>query len=243
MQSISWTRNATVLTALACLTCAHTAHAQTYFTSQSAFSAAAGGPGALTVFHFDGLTETQGKAANDITILPSYSSQGVDFLPFLNTTIYPTIARNQQFQISVPGRDGLLNNSSATAPTTDLDARAIRFQFNRPETTVGVYFNGPLFGGDGGYLQAYDSANNLLGQTPVSDAGGFVGLVSNTPIDRVNIVNTFNSDITFGIFDLQFSNRISAANTPEPGTYALFISLGLASTPFLRRIRRFRRTF
>ncbi len=242
MHSTSLSRNATILTALACVTCAHAVHAQTYFTSQSAFSAAAGGPGAITMFHFVGATETQGKAANDPTILPSYSSQGVDFQPFLNTTIYPTIARNQQFQISVPGQDGLLTNVSATAPTTDLAARAIRFQFNRPETTVGVYFNGPSNGGDGGYLQAYDTSNNLLGQTPVSAAGSFIGLVSNTPIDRVNIVNTFNSDITFGIFDLQFSNITPAANTPEPGPYALFISLGLASTPILRRLRRFPRT-
>ena len=215
----------------------HVVSAQSYYTNQPSFSAAAGGAGSLTVFNFDGPTETQGKFANDPTILPSYASQGVDFLPFLNTTIYPVIARNQQFQISVPGQDGLLTNSSAPAPSSDVAARAIRFRFNSPETAVGFYFNGPLLGGDGGYLQAYDNANNLIGQTPVSDAGGFVGLVSNTPIVRVNIVNTFNSDITFGIFNLQFSN-VSTSAVPEPSTYAFLAASVLSGGALLVRRRK-----
>ena len=226
-----------VLIALASATLPSVADAQTYYTDQSSFSAAAGGPSALTVFGFDGPTETDGKFANDPTILPSYSSQGVDFLPFLNTSIYPVIARNQQFQISLPGQDGLLTNASATAPTSDVAARAIRFQFNRPETTVGFYFNGPIGGGDGGYLQAYDNANNLIGQTPVSAAGGFVGLVSDTPIAEVNIVNTFNSDINYGIFNLQFSD-VSPSAVPEPSTCAFLGTAVLAGVAFLTRRRK-----
>lgn len=176
----------------------------TSFFSQSSWQEAAGGPDGLTVFSFQGTTETHLKSAVDPTIQPSYASQGVVFLPFIGTTVYPRIARNQQFQISAPTHDGLLTNQASPNPTIDLNGRAIRFQFTIPVRSVGLYFNGPYLDGDRGYLEAFDVAGNLIGQTAGSSNGGFVGLVADTEISRVHVVNTGGSDITFGIWDLQF---------------------------------------
>src|SRR5688572_31031745 len=79
------------------------------FNDQSLWAGALGGA-TLTVFHFDGVSETHGLAVNAASIAPSYSSQGVDFLPFEGTSIYPQILRGQDYQINTPGRDGLLAN-------------------------------------------------------------------------------------------------------------------------------------
>jgi len=165
---------------------------------------AVGNTNGLTVFSFQGPTEMDGRYANDTNIVPSYSCQGVDFLPFTGTTIYPVIRRGQQFQISAPNHDGLLANDSSPNPVSDLEGRAIKFNFNIAVRAVGVSFNGPLFGGDYGYLEAFDRAGNLISQTPVCAAGGFVGMAADTDIAQVHIVNTGNADITFGIWDLQF---------------------------------------
>jgi hypothetical protein len=165
---------------------------------------AVGNTNGLTVFSFQGPTETDGRYANDTNIVPSYASQGVVFLPFTGTTIYPIIRRGQQYQISAPNHDGLLANSSSPNPISDLEGRAIKFSFNLPVRAVGIFFNGPLEGGDYGYLEAFDGAGNLIGQTPVCAAGGFVGIITDTAIAQVHVVNTGNADITFGIWDLQF---------------------------------------
>jgi len=77
---------------------------------------------------------------------------------------------------------GLISNISSTNPVTDLEGRAIKFDFNIPVRSVGVNFNGPLDGGDFGYLEAFDTFGTLIGQTPVCAAGGFVGLVSDAPV-------------------------------------------------------------
>ena len=188
----------------------------TSYLNQPDWLAAAGGTNALTVFSFQGPTETGGKVANDPTIVPSYASQGVVFLPFTGTTNYPVIARDQQYQISAPNHDGLLANSSSANPTSDLEGRAIKFDFNIPVRSVGVNFNGPLLGGDYGYLEAFDTFGNLIGQTPVCAAGGFVGLVSDTPMTEVHVVNTGNADITFGIWDLQFVSPFGASCVAPP---------------------------
>jgi len=174
------------------------------FFTQPDWLTAAGGSNELTVFSFQGPTEAAGKYANDPSIQPSYASQGVVFLPFIGTTNYPVIARGQQYQISAPNHDGLLVNSSSPNPTSDLEGRAIRFNFIIAVRAVGLNFNGPFEGGDMGYLEALDYSGNLIGQTPVCAAGGFIGLVADTEIAQVHVVNTGNADLTFGIWDLQF---------------------------------------
>ena len=176
----------------------------TSFTNRSDWVTVVGGETGLTVLHFDGPTETNGKDVNDPSIVPSYAQQGVVFLPFLGVTNYPKVYRGQAYQISDPNRDGLVGNNPSPNPTSDLEGRAIRFDFNVAVRAVGVWFNGPLLGGDGGYLKLFDAATNLIGQSVISDAGGFVGVISERLICRVSVVNTFNSDITFGIWDLQF---------------------------------------
>ena len=175
-----------------------------YFDQPSWLAAVGGGTNGLTVFSFDGSTETTGEYANSADIVPSYSSQGVDFLPFIGTTVYPVIARNQQFQISSPNHDGLLTDTSSPNPAGDLEGRAIRFTFNIPSRSVGLNFNGPLNGGDLGYLEAFDYSGNLIGQTDNSAAGGFVGLVADTEIYEVHVINTYSLDYLYGIWDLQF---------------------------------------
>jgi len=180
----------------------------TSFLNQSAWLAANGGSGGITVFSFQGPTETGGKYANDPIIQPSYASQGVVFLPFVGTTTYPVLARGQQYQISAPLHDGLLTNNSSPKPTSDLEGRAIRFNFIIAVRAVGLNFNGPVQGGDMGYLEALDYSGNQIGQTPVCAAGGFIGLVADTEIAQVHVVNTGNSDIRFGIWDLQFKEAL-----------------------------------
>ena len=174
------------------------------FFDQSVWLEAINDSNELTVFSFQGDTETNGISADDPGIQPSYASQGVVFLPFIGSTNYPIITRNQQYQISAPGHDGLLVNSSSTNTTSDLEGRAIRFSFIIPAKAVGLNFNGPRNGGDYGYLKAYDFSGNLIGQTPECSAGGFVGLVADTEISRVHVINTGDDDISCGIWDLQF---------------------------------------
>jgi hypothetical protein len=187
---------------------------QTY-TSQPDWLAAVGGASQATVFHFDGPTEQHELNVNDPSITPSYSSQGVDFLPFLGTSVYPQIFRGQAIQIPDPNRDGLVANNASPNPESDLEGRAIRFAFNIPIKSVGVFTNA-LGDGDGGYLAAFDAGSNLIGQATL-DPGVFGGIVTDQLIARVSVVNTFNSDIKFGIWDLQFS----ANGIPEPATFGL----------------------
>jgi hypothetical protein len=204
----------TIAATASLLFCAAAGAALTSFTDQPAWHAAAGGAGQVTVLHFDGPTETHGTAVNDSSIVPSYSSQGVDFLPFTGTSVFPFVARGQGHQISDPNRDGLIANNSTPNPETDLDGRAIRFNFNTPVRSVGTYFNGPLNDGDLGFLRIYDTSFAVIGTSPLSAAGGFIGVQSDQLIGRVDVVNTFNEDILFGIWDLQFSA------VPEPGCLA-----------------------
>ena len=178
----------------------------TTYHSQPDWETAVGGDSNVTVFHFDGPTELHGLPANDAAIVPSYSSQGVDFLPFTGSSVYPILLRNQGWQIPDPTRDGLLGNASTPNPVSDLDGRAIKFDFNIATNAVGVYTN-HFFDGDGGYLRVLDSSLIEIGRVDLSP-GIFGGLIADQPISRVEIVNTFNEDILFGIWDLQFSRSI-----------------------------------
>jgi len=186
------------------------------YTDQAAWQAAVMGAANATVFHFDGPTELAGRDATDPLIAPSYSSQGVDFLPFKGTEVYPQITRGQGYQIPDPTRDGLLANAASPNPTSDLMGRAIRFEFNIATNAVGVFTNRfPLDSpsGDGGYLEALDASQNVIGQVDLG-AGIFGGLITDVPIARVNIVNTWNDDIQFGIWDLQFAKAWVPAAVP-----------------------------
>jgi hypothetical protein len=158
----------------------------------------------VMALHFDGPTETDGKFVNDPTICPSYSSLGFTFLPFTGTAVYPVIARGQNWQIPDPNHDGLVANNSSPNPASDLDGRALKFDFNIPVKSVAITFNGPVYGGDGGYVQLFDTATNLIGESPICVAGGFIGMISDQLIKRVAIINTFTSDLTFGIWDLEY---------------------------------------
>ena len=176
------------------------------FQNQPAWQTAVGGPSNTTVFHFDGPTELGGRFTNDPAITPSYSSQGVDFLPFTGTSTYPVLGRNEGYQIPDPNRDGLLTNRSSRNST--LDGRAIQFDFNVPMNAVGVFTNN----GDGGYMTVFDADMNPLAEVNV-DSGVFGGVIVNQPIAHVKIVNTYNGDIVFGIWDLQFAYTLDT-NTP-----------------------------
>ena len=202
------------------------------FHDQPTWLAQVGGAGSATVFHFDGPTEQGGLAANDPAITPSYASQGVTFLPFTGTSVFPVISRNQGFQIPDPTRDGLLGNNSSPNPTSDLDGRAIKFDFSIAANSVGVFTN-RLNDGDGGFLRAFDSSMNVIGEVDLSP-GVFGGLITDQVISHVSIVNTYNSDITFGIWDLQFSQ---SGVVPEPSS-AVLLGFGFAALAIARRQRR-----
>jgi hypothetical protein len=181
------------------------------YTDQPTWQAAVLGAANVTVFHFDGPTELNGRTAVDPLVTPSYSSQGVDFLPFAGTEVYPELSRGQGYQIPDAARDGLLTNAASPNPTSDLMGRAIRFDVNIPTNAIGVFTNRfPLDSpsGDGGYLEALDAAQNVIGQVDLG-AGIFGGLITDVPIAHVNIVNTWNDDIQFGIWDLQFAKTFA----------------------------------
>lgn len=186
------------------------------YTDQAIWQAAVLGAANVTVFHFDGPTELNGRTAVDPLVTPSYSSQGVDFLPFRGTEVYPQISRGQGYQIPDAARDGLLTNAASPNPTSDLMGRAIRFDVNIPTNAVGVFTNRfPLDSpsGDGGYLEALDASHNVIGQVDLG-AGIFGGLITDVPIAHVNIVNTWNDDIQFGIWDLQFAKSFAPTAVP-----------------------------
>jgi hypothetical protein len=90
-------------------------------------------------------------------------------------------------------------NGVSPRPTTDLQGRAIRANFTTAVSAFGVHTNNL----DGGYFDAFDVQDRLIVQVPIA-SGGFGGVVSTVPIARVAIVNTFDSDIRFGIFGFQF---------------------------------------
>jgi hypothetical protein len=167
----------------------------TVFASQSAFSASACAQ--LTVLYFDGANETHNKPAN--LVVPPYSTQGVEFQPFLGTTVYPVIHRNQQFQILIPNHDGLLTNNSSPAPASNQSGRAIRANFSVPVHAVGTHVNV----GDGGHIEAFDPSDALIAQAPIS-SGGFGGITTGKSIARVVVTNTFDADIKFGLYGFQF---------------------------------------
>lgn len=204
------------------------------FHRQPDWLAAVGGASAGTVLHFDGSTEANGLPANDPAISPSYASLGVVFLPFTGTSVFPAIARGQGFQIPDPARDGLLANNPSPNPVTDLDGRAIRFDFAIPAKSVGVFTNRAQ-GGDGGYLEAFDAAMASIGKVDLAP-GVFGGILSDRVIARASIVNTFDDDIRFGIWDLQFSQN-GLPPIPEPSTFA-FMTLGLGLLGFVAHRRR-----
>ncbi|WP_239465908.1 choice-of-anchor C family protein [Gemmata sp. SH-PL17] len=184
----------------------------TTFQGRAAWEASAGGAAATTALHFDGPTATNERAVNDPRIDPSYLSQGVRFLPFTGTNVYPYILRNQQHQIPDPARDGLLANNSSPNPVSDLLGRAIRFEFTVPTYAVGVVTNRHPFDnptGDGGYMRVYDAGGSLLAQVDV-EPGVFAGVSTSVPIGRVEVVNTFGSDIKFGISELALGTKAPA---------------------------------
>jgi hypothetical protein len=201
------------------------------FNDQGLWASALGG-GGITVFHFDGPTETHGKLANDPTINPSYSSQGVDFLPFANSSVFPQLLRGQDFQITTPGRDGLLSNINS--PNQGEAGRAILLNFNITVLSVGAFSNNI----DRGTLEAFDASNNLIGTALIGHdgAGQFGGIVTDTPIAHVRLTNTFNADLTWGIYDLQFSsNGLVTPRVPDSGST---IGLLVITTGFLVVLRR-----
>lgn len=169
------------------------------YLDRAAWQAAAGGPGVTTALYFDGPTENYGIAVNDPGITPPFAERGVRFLPFSNSDVYPIILRGQQGQIPDPARDGLVANHSSPNGREDLLGRAIRFEFTVPAYAVGAATNI----GDGGYLEAFDAAGNSLGRVNL-DSGVFGGLITADPIASVALVNTYDGDITFGIWDISF---------------------------------------
>jgi len=155
--------------------------------------------GAITALYFENATELHNRFSNDPLIMPSYASQGVDFLPFPGTAVYPRIMRGQDAQIALPGHDGLLGNGSSPVAASDLNGRALHAEFLVPVTAVGVWVNQ----GDGGALEAYDASDTLILSAPLA-SGGFAGITSPAEIARVRILCTFNADIRCGWYGFQF---------------------------------------
>ncbi len=173
----------------------------TLFSDQPAFEART--CGSYTNLHITGPTEGHFVAVNEPTIQPSYESQGVVFRPFGTSGVYPVIYRGQQHQIALPSHDGLIVNLTSPYSAADLDGRAIKADFKFPQHAVGVWTNV----GDGGHIDAFSANGTLVASAPIS-SGGFAGLVSPVPFVSVAVVNTFDGDIVFGIYDLQFANCI-----------------------------------
>jgi hypothetical protein len=151
---------------------------------------------------FDGPTEKNGLLVTDKSIMPPYSMLGVDFLPYLKSSVVPYIARGQSYQMNVPGHDGMLINGNSPNPTSDLAGRAFRWKFNGtngPIYNVGMHVNL----GDGGYLEAYDAEGNSIAKAPLS-SGGFAGIQTDLPIAAASFFCTFNGDIVCGMYGLQF---------------------------------------
>ncbi len=201
------------------------------FNSQPLWQESVGGIDAATVLHFDNgdVTGLRNVTVDQAPATPFYQNQGVNFLPFLGTTIYPIIFLGQDYQIQTPGRDGLLANNNSPNQTSNLAGRAIRFDFNQAFNAVGTFTNNI----DRGTLEAYDVNLNSLGSIGVGQdgRGGFGGLITDVPIHRVVITNTYDGDIQFGIYDLQFASTLSSV--PLPGSIWLLASalagIGLVS--------------
>lgn len=210
---------------------------------RAAWVAAAGGEPDL-FFHFDESaagsnsvpdSTSVGDNTSPIFLVDFHAALGVEFLPFAGTSVLPGILRNQTFQIPNstgqdghdPGRarDALIGNFPSPNPISNLQGRAVRLRFLTPVRSFGVRVNT----GDGGVVDAFDVQNNLILQQPLP-SGGFAGIVSDVPIDHVHIVNTFDADILFGLYDFQYHSVPQAVPVLPPYAAALFALLlaGLA---------------
>ncbi|HEX2860398.1 MAG TPA: hypothetical protein VHN79_02115, partial [Lacunisphaera sp.] len=91
---------------------------------------------------------------------------------------------------------------------------------------------------DRGTLEAYDSQGDLIGSALIGHDGWgqFGGLVSDIAIAQVKLINTYNSDLTWGIYDLQFSaGTTPSASVPEGGATFTLLGATLLAVGYLRR--------
>jgi hypothetical protein len=209
------------------------------FDNQSSWAGALDGAD-VTVLNFMGPLETHGALVGTAALDAYYTGLGVDFKPFAGTSAYPLILRGQQYQISTPGRDGLLTNLSS--PNVGTAGRAILFDFTIPVRAVGAFSNNI----DYGLLEAYDEYGALLGSIGIgtNGSGGFGGLFTDSLISHVKLINTYNADLTWGIYDLQFSAGSVPERTqtvPETGTPLVLLGGSLATLVAVRNTRGFRR--
>lgn len=189
----------------------------------------------ITVFDFEDAPHntTLNTVVGTETLLSFYSAQGVDFLPYAGTSIYPVIFRNQQGQINTPDRDALLANNNSPQRTSA--GSIIQFDFNKTIRSVGAFSNNI----DEGTLEAYDADGFLIGSALIghNGLGQFGGIVTDTPIAHVKLINTFNGDFRWGVYDLQFSAGPlpQAPGVPDGSSTLILLAITLAGTRLLRR--------
>jgi hypothetical protein len=204
------------------------AHADTVYTSESAFLAA--NPG-LTTVGFNGIAPANGFVGEGT----SFSIGGAQF----SSSVYMNLDDANYYPFTYPGSSLPTYDDGGYLLPTGQNQEVLTVSFN-PSTAVGVSLGG-LFGPTSVQITLSDGYTTTI-STPDSITGtgalDFAGFTSSTPITSYTL--TFATGNTnFSAIDNVTYGTAATAVTPEPSSLVL-LATGLTATcgAFRRRLRR-----
>lgn len=180
--------------------------ASTNYGDLASWEAAVSAP--VTLVDFDGLSG--GTLAG-----------GMDFGPGAVVQDYQGLANSPRVDNDSPFGGGWLTNRNN--PGFDEFVNGFRIDFTTPVFAVSLTDNP----NEANRLRLYDADDQIVGEMSNTTGQNFLGIVTDTPVAYMTVVNLPPEDGAFAIDDLRFA-------VPEPGSLAL---LGLGGLVLMRRRR------
>jgi hypothetical protein len=178
--------------------------ASTNYSDLASWEAAVSAP--VTLVDFDGLAN--GTLAG-----------GMDFGPGAVVQDYQGVATSPRVDNDSPFGGGWLTNRNN--PGFDEFVNGFRIDFTTPVFAVSLLDNP----NEANRLRLYDADDQVVGEMSNTTGQNFLGIVTDTPVAYMTVVNLPPEDGAFAIDDLRFA-------VPEPGSLAL---LGLGGWVLMRR--------
>lgn len=180
--------------------------ASTNYGDLASWEAAVSAP--VTLVDFDGLSG--GTLAG-----------GMDFGPGAVVQDYQGLATSPRVDNDSPYGGGWLTNRNN--PGFDEFVNGFRIDFTTPVFAVSLTDNP----NEANRLRLYDATDQIVGEMSNTTGQNFLGIVTDTPVAYMTVVNLPPEDGAFAIDDLRFA-------VPEPGSLAL---VGLGGLVLMRRRR------